>query len=296
MEPVRNLVERNFVLRNIRSGIGLLTNEPSTMAAGLFLLALVVTGIAAPAIAPYEANELIFRDDGTLKSLVEPNSQHLLGTTDGGQDIFSRLILGSRATLLVGFGGGMIAILIGMFMGVTSGYLGGKTDELLMRFADFFYGIPVIPSAILLVAFFGLNFLSLVFIIGAVLWRASARVIRSQVIQIRQRSYIKVLRASGASDRRIVFKHIIPNITGMLVLFFALSSGFAIILQANLVFIGVGDPFLPTWGTIIRNAFDAGQMSTAVWWSLPPGLLIILTVVSTFIIGRSYEYTGEKGI
>jgi len=154
---------------------------------------------------------------------------------------------------------------------------------------DLAYSVPLIPFAIVMLAFFGFGFYSSIVVIGLLLWRSYARVLRSQVLQIKEREYVETARALGASDTRIVIKHILPNIASMALLFFALGMGYAIIVQASLAFIGVSDPFVPSWGIMIRNAYNSGYYATRPLWALAPGLLISFTVLSVFLIGREYE-------
>jgi peptide/nickel transport system permease protein len=138
-------------------------------------------------------------------------------------------------------------------------------------------------------AIIGIGFWTVLLIIGLLLWRSSARVLRSQVLQIRERPFIKSAEALGASRFRIIRKHILPNILGMAALYFALGIGYSILFQASLAFIGVSNPFVPSWGVMIRNTYNELVLTSAWWWSVPPTLLISLTVISTFIVGRAFE-------
>lgn len=259
----------------------------------LFLAFVFALAIVGPMIAPYDHDEPMRSADGEFLRTSSPSLNHPLGTTDRGYDVLSRILVGSRLTVMTGFLAGIVLISIGLSIGVTAGYTGGKVDEILMRFTDLMYGVPLIPFAIIILAFLGFGFYSTILVIGFLLWRSSARVIRSQVLQIRQRTYIHAAIADGASDFRIVRKHIVPGVAPMAILYFSLGVGIAILLQASLAFIGLSNPFLPTWGIIIRNAYQSGEMIQAWWWTLPPGLLISGTVLSTIMIGRRYESTGQ---
>jgi len=260
-----------------------------TQFAAVYLLLFTVVGLVGPSLTPYEYSTPHFNEDGTLKVLEQPSSEHLLGTTDRGEDVLSRLLYGARPTLITAALGGSIIISIGLLVGITAGFVGGPVDTALMRFTDIFYGVPLIPAAIVLAAFFGTGFISSVVVIGLILWRASARVIRSQVLQIKERPFIKIAQSSGASSFHIARHHILPNVAPMAILFFALGVGDAVIIQAGLAFIGVSDPFVPSYGVMVRNAYNSGALGEAVWWSLPPGILIALTVLSAYLIGRSIE-------
>jgi peptide/nickel transport system permease protein len=145
-----------------------------------------------------------------------------------------------------------------------------------------------------LLTFFETGFYTAILVIGLILWRAIARILRSQVLQLKERQYIMAAKTSGASTPRIIAKHIIPNVASMAALFFAMGIGLAILKQAGLAFLGMTDPFLPAWGTMIRNAYDSGLASEAWWWTLSPGVMISITVLSVYLIGRGYEATGGQ--
>jgi peptide/nickel transport system permease protein len=279
----------NFLLRNVYDALKHLTSRKITLVPFIFLLGMVFLAYFGPWIAPYSATEVLYGPDGELLRAAPPSLSHPLGTTGQGYDVLSRVIIGARPTLITGLVGGSMVMGIGLTIGVTAGYVGGVVDEILMRVTDMAYSVPLIPFAIVMLAFFGFGFYASIFVIGLLLWRAYARVLRSQVLQIKQREYIESARALGASDTRIVVKHILPNIASMAFLFFALGMGYAIIVQAGLAFIGVTNPFVPSWGVMIRNAYNSGYYATRPLWALTPGLLISLTVLSAFLLGREYE-------
>jgi peptide/nickel transport system permease protein len=271
-----------------------LLRERITKVAFACLMFIIVLGIVGPEIAPYQYNVQHRLESGELDRYASPSLEHPLGTNDRGEDVLSRLLVGARTTLVTGLLAGGLMLTIGVFVGVTAGYLGGRVDGLLMRFVDFMYGIPFIPFAIVLITFFGAGFYPPIAIIGLVLWRLIARVIRSQVLQIKQRPYIMAAQAAGASTPWIIRKHILPNIANMAALFFAMGVGLAILEQAGLSFIGVTDPFTPTWGIMIRNAHQSGRLADAWWWTFPPGVMISLTVLSLYLLGRGYEGSGGE--
>jgi len=292
--PLGNLAD-NYVIRNVSGALSLMIEDRATAIYFAFLIGVLILGLVGPMIAPYQYNESLYTEDDELKRSVAPSLEHPLGTTDVGQDVLSRVLYGARPTVITGLLGGSMIIGIGMTIGVTAGYFGGWVDTLLMRFTDIIYGVPLIPFAIVLIALFGVGFIESIVVIGLLLWRGNARVLRSQVLQIKERPFVMAARSTGASDLRIIFKHILPNVASMAVLFFALGVGYTIILQASLAFIGVSNPFIPSWGVMVRNAYNSGLMSTAWWWSVPPGLLIALTVLSTFMFGRGYENIAGEG-
>ncbi|AUV82878.1 ABC transporter permease [Salinigranum rubrum] len=274
-----------------------LLRERMTRLAFLCLVFVLLLGLVGPSIAPYEYNAQQRTEEGELLRYVSPSLEYPLGTNDRGEDVASRLLFGARATVITGMLAGTLMLSIGLLIGMVAGYVGGRTEGLLMRFVDLMYGIPFIPFAIVLITFFGAGFYTTIAIIGLVLWRFIARVIRSQVLQIKQREYIMAAKASGASTPWIIRKHILPNIANMAALFFAMGVGLAILEQAGLSFIGVTDPFIPTWGIMLRNAHQSGRVVEAWWWSFPPGIMISVTVLSLYLLGRGYEQaTGDDEV
>lgn len=295
LPSLRSFYEDRLFLRQMVNGFRSLFEKKSTMLPTVFLLFLLVLGIGGQSLAPYDHTERLYDDDNQLLRADPPSLAHPLGTTDSGQDVLSRVIVGARPTVLTGVLGGIMIIGIGMSIGVTAGYVGGRTDDVLMRFTDVAYSLPLIPFALVMIAFLGIGFFSTIAILGLILWRGNARVLRSQVLQVRERPYIQVMKASGASTRRIIVKHIFPNVAPMAVLFFSLGMGYAIVAQASLAFIGATDPFVPSWGIMIRNAYESGRLGTQLGWSIVPGLLLGLTVASAFMLGREFETDDSRG-
>jgi len=281
--------QSNYLLRNLVSAGHIIWEDRTTRYSFLFLLMVVIVGAFGPSIAPYPPDKSVYGADGSLLLTQPPSIAHPLGTTNSGQDVLSRLIIGARPTIITGLLGGSVIISIGLTVGLVSGYFGGQVDDILMRITDFAYSIPLLPFAIVVVALLGIGFFEGILVIGLILWRGSARVIRAQVLQIKKREYILAARATGASRKRIIFRHILPNVASMGILFFALGIGWAIIIQASLAFVGLVSPFVPSWGVMLRNAFNSGLMSIAWWWSIPPGILISAVVLSAFMFSRGYE-------
>lgn len=288
--------DENRYIRGISGGFSRITQDKTTMAYFLFLIFIIFLAIFGPVLAPYKYNRGVMTEQGTLATLSPPSVAHPLGTTFRGYDVLSRIMVGARPTAIVGLLGGGLIVSIGVTIGVTAGYYGGRVETVLMRFTDFIYGVPLIPFAIVVLTFFGVGFMTSVITIGLILWRASARVIRSQVLQIKEKPYIKAVQATGASTPRIIFTHILPNVAPMAVFFFAWGIGYSILIQASLAFLGVSNPFVPSWGVMLRNAFNSGYLAQAWWWSIPPGLLIAFTVLSTFMFGRSFEDLDEEAM
>lgn len=256
------------------------------LVAFLFLLFLAAFG---PELAPYEYDAIQRTDSGEINRLAGPSADHWLGTNEAGQDVLSRLLTGATPTLVTGFAGGIIIVSVGLMIGVTAGYIGGRVDSVLMRTTDFAYGIPIIPTAIVLVAYFGMGFWSSVFLIGLLLWRGNARVFRSQVLQIKEREHVRAAKMLGASRFYIITRHILPNMAGMIMLFLALGTALTILISASLAFLGFMNPFIPSWGVMIRNAYGSGFAMQAWWWTLPSGFAIAFSALIIIMLGRGYE-------
>lgn len=287
-------IRNHYMVRNAVSGAKTMLSDKVTVFGTLVFTGLVVLALIGPMITPFPYDKINYNDDGTLERLEPPSAKHPLGTTQRGYDVLSRVIYGARPTMYAAVVGGLIAVGLGTTIGVTAGFMGGNVETVLMRINDFMYGVPLIPFAIVLITFFGASFTASILVISLIYWRVSSRVLRSQVLQIKERPYIESARASGASTPRIIFKHVLPNIANMIVLWFALSAGYVVLYQAGLAFLGVVSPFVPSWGVMIRNAYKAGFVYSAWWWSLPPGMLISATVLSAFLVGRGYENISSE--
>lgn len=252
------------------------------------LLVFVLVGLFAPAIAPYEPRE-IQRTDGSIDSLEPPSSQYLFGTTDKGRDVFSQTVMSTRISLIVGTLAAFMSVVLGTTIGIVSAFYGGRVDDVLMRITDIVYSIPFLPFVIALILIIGPGLVNIIIAISLVMWRATARVIRSQVLTIKERPYIETARAAGTSNRRIMLKHIFPNVLPIVLLYGAFTTGWAIIAEASVSFLGFGDPTMISWGRMIQTVYNAGLIRDAYWWVAPPGICITLLVISVFLISRSYE-------
>jgi peptide/nickel transport system permease protein len=249
-----------------------------------FLVALL-----APMIAPYDPMKIQEKGDEWLTNQ-PPSAQFWLGTTNLGRDIFSQLVYGSRAALLVGFTAACSVALIGTIVGLMAGYYGGMVDTVLMRLTDIAFGIPFLPFVIVLVAFLKPSIWNVVLAMALLLWRDTGRVIRSQVLSIRERSFVEAARVSGAKNWRIIFVYIAPNILPLSFLYGSLAVGWAILTEASVSFLGFGDPEVLSWGFMLQDAYVSQAMAReAYYWIIPPGVCIMLTVMAGFFIGRGYE-------
>lgn len=257
-----------------------------------FLMALF-----APYIAPYDPTEIITDPEtGLTLKFQPPSGQFLFGTNNLARDIFSQVVYGSQVALLVGFLSAASVTILGANVGLLSGYFGGKVDELLMRLVDISYSIPFEPFALLLVGLLGPSTLNLVLAMTLIMWRAPARVIRAQVLSLSARPFIKAARVAGASNSRIIYAHIAPNIVPIMLLYIPITVGWAIIAEASISFLGFGSPQVISWGGILQTAFTSGAMRQAWWWMMAPGLAIALVVISIFFVTRAFEAVANPSL
>jgi len=259
------------------------------LASFYLLLFFIFLAIAGPYITPHNPSEAIYLQDGSLARLQPPSTEFWLGTTNMGQDVLSQTIVGARIAIIIGFISAVILVLIGTNIGLISGYFGKHIDDFLMRATDVAYGIPFIPFAILLVTVLGVGTANIIFAITILLWRSSARVIRSQVLSLKERPFVIAARVSGAGHFRLIYRHIAPNVFPLSLLYVAFGVASGILAEASLGFLGLGDPEVISWGQMLYFAFRSGSIRTAWWWAVPPGLSITIVVSSCYLIGRSFE-------
>lgn len=239
------------------------------------------------------ADTLALGSDKFVIRFSPPSASHWFGTDHLGRDLFSRNVHGSQIALLVGFLGAVLVMFIGTNVGLVSGYYGGRTDTILMRTVDVMYGIPFEPFALILVLLFKPSLAIVILAVSLLTWRTTARLIRAQVLSLRERPFVKAARVAGASDLRIMYLHILPNVMPLVFLELAITVGVSIIAEATLSFLGLGPPQSVSWGGILHDARLSGAWRTAWWWNLPPGFLIMLTVLSVFFISRSLEVVAN---
>lgn len=260
------------------------SNNLGMLGLGIMIIFLVIA-IAAPVIAPYDPNDRIG------SPFMKPSGDFLLGTNDVGQDIFSELIYGTRISLLIGVIAALISIGIGCLVGIVAGYYGGKVDSILMRIVDLVLVIPFLPLMILLAAFVGPSFWNIILVISVLTWASPARVIRSQVLTLKTKGYVEAAKSIGANIRTILFRHILPGVIPIALSQFVMAASHSILIEASLSFLGLGDPFSKSWGTILYYAQARGAFLTDawIWWILPPGLMITTLVIGFAFTGYSLE-------
>jgi peptide/nickel transport system permease protein len=258
--------------------------------AGLIIFTIfLLIAIFAPLLAPYPPFEAQLTPQGRLRRLEGPSSAHWFGTTAFGVDVFSQFLLGFRIAFLVGLIGALAVGFISTLFGVVAGYFGRTIDDILMRLTDIALSIPTLPFAIVAVGMLGPSIRNIILVITLLFWRNGARIIRSAVLVERERVYVKWARAAGASHVHIIFRHILPNVFRVVFLWVTMSVAFAIMTEASLSFIGLGDPSVISWGQMLNTAFASGNLRTAWWWVAPPSIALVMLISSLYLIGRAFE-------
>jgi peptide/nickel transport system permease protein len=255
----------------------------------IIILFYLLIAVISPYIVPYAPYERLYMADGSWASLQPPSAAHPLGTTESAHDVLSQLLLGARIAMFVGILGAFMVAVIGTTLGVVAGYYGGWVDEIIMRVVDVLYGLPFIPFVIVLVTVLGASVWNIILGIALLYWLSTARVIRSEVLTLRERPYVEAAQAAGASDFRIMAVHILPNVIPLSALYAAIAVGYSIVAQASIAFLGFGDPTVPSWGVMLQRAFVTQAFGTAWWWVIPPGVSITLVVTGAYLVGRGYE-------
>lgn len=253
---------------------------------GTFLVGgLILTAIFAEQIAPFDPTERV-----ALPFLV-PSAEHRLGTNDIGQDLFSELIFGARISLTVGIVAALMSLVIGTTVGLLAGYYPRRLGRLLMRGVDVILVLPFLPLLIILAAYLGRSLVTTIVVIGLLSWAGAARVIRSQVLSLTERDYVVASRSMGASDLHIVRRHVLPRTLLIAISVFVSATSGAILLEASLSFLGLGDPLQKSWGTMLYWAQVRGAFMTPawLWWVLPPGLLIAASALGFALLGFALE-------
>jgi peptide/nickel transport system permease protein len=261
--------------------------RPMAMLGLFMLLAVVFMAVFAPWLAPYDLDEQI---EVTVEDiLAPPDAEHLLGRDDAGKDVLSQLIYGARISLIVGFVSSIVSMLIGTTVGLIAGYYGGRVGNLLMRFTDFLMVIPDLPLMLVIISVWGRGLWKIILVISLLYWTYTARLVRSQVLSIKERQFITRARAIGASGPRIIMRHIFPQVLPLIVAQGVLDVSSSIIAESSLSFLGLGDPTLVSWGMMLNFAFERAISRMAWWFLLPPGFAIVWVSLALVLIGTALE-------
>lgn len=248
---------------------------------GLIIITiLLAVAIIAPKIVPYAPTS-----QNIIERLQKPSLKHLLGTDELGRDVLSRIIYGARISLSVGFIAVGISVLIGVFLGAIAGFYGRWVDSLIMRFVDIMFCFPSFFLILMIIAVLGPNIYNVMIIIGITSWPGIARLVRGEILSVKEREYVYAAKAIGASDLRIIFRHILPNALGPVLVTATLGIADAILVESGLSFLGLGvQPPMPSWGNILTSGKD--YIETAWWLTLFPGLAILITILSYNLVGE----------
>jgi len=250
------------------------------IAGGVIVAALFFVAILAPLLSPYDPDAI-----DRHHVLISPDIHHPLGTDDLGRDVLSRMIWGSRISLAVGFVAVGIATAIGMLLGAVSGYYGGWTDRVIMRFIDIMLSIPTFFLILAVIAFIGSSIWNIMIVIGLTSWMSVARLVRAEFLSLKEREFVLAARAVGAGDLRIIFGHVMINSMAPVLVSAVLGVAGAVLVESALSFLGIGvQPPTPSWGNILTLGKD--NIEIAWWLSVFPGLAILVTVLGYNLLGE----------
>jgi peptide/nickel transport system permease protein len=241
--------------------------------------------------------------DATGQPLQPPSAQYPFGTDELGRDLLNLTVHGARISMVIGLMATVITIVIGSMVGIVAGFVGGRTDNVLMRLSDFFLVLPTIVLALILApiildvigpqaSFLGIRatLLVIVIVIGLTSWATTARVIRSQVLSLKSRMFVDRARVIGSGPGRIMRRHILPNVVNLIVAQAVLTFATAVFTETTLAFIGLGDPAAPSWGQLLNNAQSAGAPGLGAWWYIvPPAAAVVLVVMSFTLLGNALD-------
>ncbi len=249
------------------------------VAGGVTLLLLAAACVLGPLLSPFG-----YAEQDLNNTFATPGATHWLGTDQLGRDLLVRVLYGGRISLGVGLCATFVALTIGVVYGAVAGYLGGRTDAVMMRLVDIMYALPFTIFVILLMVFFGRNIVLLFVAIGAVEWLTMARIVRGQIITLKKMEFIEAARSLGYSHSRIIFRHLLPNAVGPIIVYTTLTIPAVMLLEAFLSFLGLGvQPPMSSWGTLIK---DGAEKMEEYWWLLVfPGAMFSLTLFSLNFLG-----------
>lgn len=242
---------------------------------------LLCLALFAPVLSP--GNPLF----SVAKPMQPPSAEHLLGTDHTGREVLAMMIWGSRVSLLFAFGAAGISLVVGTFLGALSGYFGGAFDDVLSRLFEVFYVIPRLFLIILIVAIFGSHLWMVVAVVGATIWPSNARIMRAQVLSLKKRGYAQAAVVSGASHPQVLFGHIVPNGIGPVLANSSLQMAYAVLTEAGLSFLGLGDPNVASWGQLLY--WGQSYISSAPWMVVFPGITIALLMLAFHLLGGTLQ-------
>lgn len=261
----------------------ILTRNKLAFTAAIVLLLIIGAAVFSPLIATHDPQLIALEPDKICRP---PSAEHYFGTDDLGRDIWSRIVYGSRTSLVVAFVAMFTAVLLGTACGAVAGYFGGIIDVILMRLVDIFLSLPTVFFLIIIAAIFKPGSLGIAILLGLTGWMGIARMVRGQVLSLKEREFVEAARALGYSDRRIIFAHLLPNLAGQIIVHANLTVAGAILTESAVSFLGLGvQPPQFSWGTMLYAAQDFVLLKNAPWTAIFPGLAIFVTVLCLNYIG-----------
>lgn len=257
----------------------------------IILCGFLIMAFFAPLLRTVDPNH-----SGEAENVLQPPSaQFILGTDDMGRDVWSQVLYGSRISLTIGFLAGIISITIGSLIGLTAAYYGGKLENLLMRVVDFFMMLPGLPLMIVMAAVLGPSIWNIIFVVSIVNWPSTARVVRSQVLSVKEREFVEASRCLGASDFYLIFREILPNVIPIIFAQTVLMVTWSIYYEAVLSFLGLGDPTRISWGVMLHLAFKSGTLVYTPWWVVPPIASIVALILGFAFFGTAVSDITKPG-
>lgn len=265
-----------------------LRRNPMGMIGLIMLVVAIGVAVLAPWISPYDPHAVTRVN--ILDIYQPPSPAHWFGTDDAGRDVLSNFLYGARVSLTVGFFASFISVTVGGLIGISAGFLGGRTEGILMRFTDIMLVIPDLPLAVVIVALTKPSLTNIILVIGLLGWTGTARLVRAQTLSVKQRKFVVRARAIGAGNSYIIRRHIFPLVLPLIVVNTVLVISLAILNESTLSFLGLGDPATLSWGQMLNYAFTRGAMSAGAWWALVvPGFGIVWVVLSCTLLGQGLE-------
>lgn len=284
--PSSALPEARRSSSNLRLYGRALLHDKLTLAALIFLVVLVFSAVFAPLVAPFdpEAQSLMMRNQPPMTAAEDGGAiPHLLGTDQLGRDLLSRLLYGARVSLAVGVIGALFSGIVGVVLGLTAGYYRGWVDDLIMRFVDIQMGFPSLMTALLVLYVLGPGMWKVILVLAVTRWMVFARVTRSLVLSLREEVFVEAAQTVGCSDRRVLFRHILPNLLSPLLVLVTLEVATMILTEASLSFLGLGiQPPQSSWGLMLAQG--RSYITTAWWLVTFPGVVILLTALSLNLV------------
>ncbi len=265
---------------SLKSAWNWLRTERMAMVGVVIIGLLLLVALLAPILSPHQPNAINYRF-----LLQPPSAEHILGTDDLGRDLLSRLLYGTRLSLSAGISAVLLSVIVGVPIGLVAGYVGGMTDELVMRVFDSIIALPPLVLALTISAVLGPGLVNATIAISIVAMPTYARLIRGQVLSIKNNDYVLAARSVGVSSSVVLFRHILPNVISPIIVQASLGVGFAIILESSLSFIGLGaQPPTSTWGSMVQTSFQ--YLDLAPWFVMAPAMAIFVTVLGANLLGE----------